>query len=90
MAREIHIIALLSGMQMPQQGNIYLDGLDLSLIDPADIRRDTGLLNQSAHLFYGTIRENLTLGAPLASDDDLIQALKMTGVGHLYKIKRRS
>lgn len=72
---------------MPQQGNIYLDGLDLSLIDPADIRRDTGLLNQSAHLFYGTIRENLTLGAPLASDDDLIQALKMTGVYHLYKIK---
>ena len=42
---------------MPQQGNIYLDGLDLSLIDPADIRRDTGLLNQSAHLFYGTIRK---------------------------------
>lgn len=74
---------------MPQQGNIYLDGLDLSLIDPADIRRDTGLLNQSAHLFYGTIRENLTLGAPLASDDDLIQALKMTGVGHLYKIKKK-
>lgn len=73
------LLQLLSGMQMPQQGNIYLDGLDLSLIDPADIRRDTGLLNQSAHLFYGTIRENLTLGAPLASDDDLIQALKMTG-----------
>ncbi|NHW68763.1 type I secretion system permease/ATPase [Escherichia coli] len=82
------LLQLLSGMQMPQQGNIYLDGLDLSLIDPADIRRDTGLLNQSAHLFYGTIRENLTLGAPLASDDDLIQALKMTGAWTFVQDKK--
>ncbi|WP_407532808.1 type I secretion system permease/ATPase [Acinetobacter baumannii] len=82
------LLQLLSGMQMPQQGNIYLDGLDLSLIDPADIRRDTGLLNQSAHLFYGTIRENLTLGAPLASDDELIQALKMTGAWSFVQDKK--
>ena len=82
------LLQLLSGMQMPQQGNIYLDGLDLSLIDPADIRRDTGLLNQSAHLFYGTIRENLTLGAPLASDDDLIQALNMTGAWSFVQDKK--
>lgn len=82
------LLQLLSGMQMPQQGNIYLDGLDLSLIDPADIRRDTGLLNQSAHLFYGTIRENLTLGAPLASDDDLIQALKITGAWSFVQDKK--
>ena len=82
------LLQLLSGMQMPQQGNIYLDGLDLSLIDPADIRRDTVLLNQSAHLFYGTIRENLTLGAPLASDDDLIQALKMTGAWSFVQDKK--
>ena len=82
------LLQLLSGMQMPQQGNIYLDGLDLSLIDPADIRRDAGLLSQSAHLFYGTIRENLTLGAPLASDDDLIQALKMTGAWSFVQDKK--
>jgi len=53
--------------------------LDLSLIDPSDIRRDMGLLNQNAHLFYGTIRENLTLGAPLANDEDILKVLKMTG-----------
>nr|WP_174505245.1 type I secretion system permease/ATPase [Acinetobacter sp. Marseille-Q1620] len=73
------LLQLLSGMQMPDNGKISLDNLDLSLIDPADIRRDTGLLNQNAHLFFGTIRENLTLGAPLASDEQLIKVLKMTG-----------
>lgn len=51
----------------------------MSLIDPADIRRDMGLLNQNAQLFYGTIRENLTLGAPLATDEDIVDALKVTG-----------
>ncbi len=38
-----------------------------------------GLLNQNAYLFYGTIRENLTLGAPLATDDDILNALTVTG-----------
>lgn len=73
------LLQILSGMQVPLQGTVSLDGLDLSLIDPADVRRDMGLLNQNAHLFFGSIRENLTLGAPLASDDDIIHALKMTG-----------
>ncbi len=73
------LLQLLSGMQEPVQGTIYLDGLDLSLIDPADVRRDMGLLNQNSQLFYGSVRENLTLGAPLASDEDIIQALTITG-----------
>ncbi|WP_336954581.1 type I secretion system permease/ATPase [Acinetobacter sp. AS167] len=73
------LLQLLSGMQEPNQGAVHLDGLDLSLIDPSDVRRDMGLLNQNAYLFYGTIRENLTLGAPLATDDDILNALTVTG-----------
>lgn len=73
------LLQLLAGMQSPSNGSVYLDGLDISLIDPADVRRDMALLNQNAHLFYGTIRENLTLGAPLAKDDDILKALKVTG-----------
>ena len=82
------LLQLLAGMHVPQQGKIYLDGLDLSLIDPADIRRDMGLLNQNAHLFYGTIRENLTLGAPLATDEDIIWALQMTGAWAFVQDKK--
>ena len=73
------LLQLLSGMQVAEQGQLFLDGLDLSLIDPADVRRDMGLLNQNAHLFYGTVRENLTLGAPLATDEQILSALQMTG-----------
>ena len=73
------LLQLLAGMQEPVQGKIKLDGVDLGLIDPADVRRDMGLLNQNAHLFFGTVRENLKLGAPLATDQDILTVLKMTG-----------
>src|SRR5690606_18390597 len=63
------LLQLLSGMQTPVQGKIKLDGVELGLIDPSDVRRDMGLLNQNAHLFFGSVRENLTLGAPLATDE---------------------
>lgn len=82
------LLQLLAGMQSPSNGSVHLDGLDISLIDPADVRRDMALLNQNAHLFYGTIRENLTLGAPLAKDDDILKALKVTGaLGFLQEKK---
>ena len=72
------LLQLLSGMQEPVQGKIKLDGVDLGLIDPTDVRRDMGLLNQNAHLFFGSVRENLTLGSPLATDQELLNVLKLT------------
>ena len=82
------LLQLLSGMQSPIQGKIHLDGIDLGLIDPSDVRRDMGLLNQNAHLFFGTVRENLTLGAPLATDDDVLHALKITGALQFVQEKK--
>ncbi len=73
------LLQLLSGMQEPVQGKIKLDGIDLGLIDPSDVRRDMGLLNQNTHLFFGSVRENLKLGAPLANDDEILHVLKITG-----------
>ncbi|MCJ8161991.1 type I secretion system permease/ATPase [Acinetobacter zhairhuonensis] len=83
------LLQLLAGMQTPQQGLIHLDQLNLALIDPADVRRDVGLLNQNSMLFYGTIRENLLLGAPLATDDDLMQALNMAGALKFVQEKKQ-
>ncbi|WP_271299318.1 type I secretion system permease/ATPase [Sphingomonas sp. CV7422] len=69
----------LSGMLRPVSGEVLLDGLALHQIDPADVRRDVGLLTQSSRLFHGTLRENLTLGAPAASDAEIMAALNMVG-----------
>lgn len=68
-----------SGMLEPMEGELTLDGIRLSHIDPADVRRDVSFLSQNARLFHGTIRENLLMAKPLASDQDLINALEMSG-----------
>ena len=82
------LLQILSGMQFATEGKITLDHTDLSLLNPDDIRRDVGLLNQSAQLFYGTIRENLTLGAPLATDEDIVMALSMVNAVSIVESKK--
>ncbi|WP_418119007.1 type I secretion system permease/ATPase [Variovorax sp. 350MFTsu5.1] len=73
------LLQLLAGLQAPQRGNVSLDSLDISLIDPSDLRRDVGLLTQNARLFHGSIRENITMGMPLATDEQVLEALAMAG-----------
>lgn len=60
-------------------GEARLDSLSIAQIDMADLRRNVGMLSQNARLFFGTLRENLTLGAPRASDDDIFATLDVCG-----------
>lgn len=73
------LLQALSGLMQPTTGSVLLDGIELSHIDPADVRRDISLLTQNARLFHGTLRENLKLGAPLASDEQVLEALQASG-----------
>jgi ATP-binding cassette subfamily C protein LapB len=73
------LLRVMAGLVPPQDGHILLDGVELRSLDPADVRRDMTLLSQDAHLFYGTIRENLVLGAPMADDNALGDALRLSG-----------
>lgn len=73
------LLQALSGLMQPVAGSVLLDGVELSHIDPADVRRDVSLLTQNARLFHGTVRENLQLAAPLASDEQLLAALEAAG-----------
>lgn len=73
-------LRMLSGLHQPSNGRIMLDGIALPTIDPADLRRDIGLMTQEAKIFYGSLRDNLTMGAPLASDSQVLAALDMVGL----------
>lgn len=73
------LLQLLSGMQMVQEGQVLLDDINIKQLDPADIRRDMALLNQNARLFFGSIRENITMGMPQATEDDIYRALMLSG-----------
>ncbi|MBI6629103.1 type I secretion system permease/ATPase [Pontibaca sp. S1109L] len=69
----------LAGLIEPGKGEVLLDDIALGQIDPSDLRRDVGLLTQDARLFHGTIRDNLILGAPQASNAEILEALKISG-----------
>ena len=69
----------LAGSLDLSSGSISLDGVALGHIDPADVRRDVGLLTQNSRLFHGSLRENLIMGAGQASDQEIIEALGITG-----------
>jgi len=75
------LLQALAGMLDLKAGTISLDSVALSHIDPADVRRDVGLMTQNSRLFHGTLRDNLIMGAPHASDQEILQALALTGAG---------
>lgn len=73
------LLQAMAGMIDLSSGSLTLDGVGLSHIDPADVRRDIGLLTQNSRLFHGTLRENLMMGAPHAGDQEILDALALTG-----------
>ncbi|MGY4495574.1 type I secretion system permease/ATPase [Pseudomonas sp. TE3610] len=73
------LLQALAGAMDLSTGETTLDGIALAHLDPADLRRDVGLLPQHARLFHGTLRDNITLGAGQASDQEILAALSHTG-----------
>ena len=71
---------LLVGFYDPTEGRISLDGIDARQYDPADLRTGVGFVLQDTDLFYGKLRENITLGRTAATDDEVIAAARLAGV----------
>lgn len=63
----------------PDQGSVLVDGADLRQIDPADLRRWTGYMPQDVSLFQGTVRQNIGMAHPQASDQDILRAAQLSG-----------
>jgi ATP-binding cassette subfamily C protein LapB len=83
------LLLALSGLLDASEGEVLLDNLSLPQIDPADVRRDIGLLTQNSRLFFGTLRENITMGAPDASDAEIQRVLAMVGAdGFVRKLPK--
>jgi ATP-binding cassette subfamily B protein len=54
--------------------SIYLDGIDLNLINSSDLRRRVGVVMQDFHIFSGSILDNISLGNPAITRDKAIAA----------------
>lgn len=71
---------LMLGLYQPTDGVVRIDGIDLRQLDPADLRRNVGFVGQDATLFYGTLRENISIGAPYADDSAIVVAAEVAGL----------
>lgn len=73
------VAKLLAGQATATRGKITLDGVDMAHMDPSDMRRQVGFLSQDSRLFFGSLRQNLMLGNPHASEQELLAALRISG-----------
>ena len=69
-------INLLMRFYDPDGGQIKLDGIDTMQMNRATLRRSVGMVLQDTWLKAGTIRENITMGKPDATDEEVIAAAK--------------
>ncbi|MFI8978319.1 ABC transporter ATP-binding protein [Nocardia asteroides] len=71
---------LLTRFYDPSGGTVTLDGVDLRELADAELRRHVVMVTQEAYLFSGTIADNIRLGRPDATDDEVTAAARAVGL----------
>ncbi len=71
---------LILGLYQPTEGAVLIDGIDARQIDPAELRRSIGYVQQDTQLFYGSMRDNLTISAPHVDDAAVIAVARIGGI----------
>jgi ATP-binding cassette subfamily C protein LapB len=71
---------LVLGLYKPSSGSILVDGIDITQIDPATLRKNIGYVPQDIVLFFGTVKENILYSAPYAEDAAMLRAAEIAGV----------
>jgi ATP-binding cassette, subfamily C, bacterial LapB len=71
---------LLLSFYEPKDGRVLVDGIDSRQYDPADLRTAIGFALQDTDLFFGKLRDNITLGKTDATDAEVIAAARLAGV----------
>jgi ATP-binding cassette subfamily B protein len=74
------LLKLLMRFYDPTEGSILLDRVDLKDFELASLRARIGVVSQEPFIFSGTVRENIALGLPGASLDDVIWAARAAGL----------
>ncbi len=71
------------GQYKPTERHVRIDDTDIPLLHHIDIRRNIGCVPQDGLLFYGSIRDNITLGRPLSDDREVMDAANRAGLRSL-------
>jgi len=70
---------LLQRLYVPEQGELYIDGIATGTVEPQWLRRQIGVVMQDNYLFNGSIRDNIAISRPSALMDEVFTAAKLAG-----------
>ena len=70
---------LIAGIDRPRSGRVTVGGADVADLAPEQLRQHVVLVTQEHHVFADSLRDNLTIAAPHATDEDLLDALDVLG-----------
>ena len=79
------ISKLVLGLYPPTEGKILIDGYDVTSLSLRSLRQQIGVVDQDTFLFGGTIRENITVGHPEATLENVIEATQQAGAHQFIK-----
>jgi ABC-type multidrug transport system fused ATPase/permease subunit len=66
---------LIAGIHPPRTGSVSVGGVGMTDLPLDELRRQVALVTQEHHVFVGTLRDNLSMASPEASDEKLLEAL---------------
>jgi len=73
------LLRLLTGIYEPTQGSVKIDQTEVNHLHPDDLRKGLGVVMQKPMLFSGTVKENILLGNPDATDGQIMAAAQQAG-----------
>ncbi len=79
------ISKLLLGLYPPTEGKMTIDGYDVTTLSLRSLRQQVGVVDQNTFMFGGTIRENISLGHPEATLEEVIDAARQAGAHQFIK-----
>lgn len=77
---------LILGFYPVTSGSILIDGIDISQLDPAELRRNINYVPQEVTLFKGNVRDNIAYRATFVEDAAILKAAKLAGVDDFVKL----
>ncbi|HEY7884563.1 MAG TPA: ATP-binding cassette domain-containing protein, partial [Cellvibrionaceae bacterium] len=71
---------LIAGLYQAGSGRVLIDDIDINQLDPAELRRNIGYVAQDVNLFMGSLKDNIVLGNPHISDEQLLDVVRLVGL----------
>lgn len=77
---------LIMRLYQPTSGSVLIDGTEVNQLDTTELRHNIGYVSQDIMLFFGSVKDNIVMGAPYVDDNVVLRAALISGVDEFIRI----